>query len=69
MPSCADNNKRVTCAMVLAEIAKSRSVLACVESTHIKKVLSMQLLQLEQVATIVQKGESVVVEGIFFPSC
>jgi hypothetical protein len=51
--------------MVLAEIAKSRERLAAADcSEHTRKVLEMQLLQLEQVATVVQKGEGVVVGGV-----
>ena len=50
--------------MVLAEIATSRARLAAADcSAHTRKVLEMQLVQLEQVATVVQKGEGVVVGG------
>jgi hypothetical protein len=53
-----------TCAMVLAEITKSRTLVAASDcSPHTRKVLEMQLLQLQQVATVVQKGEGVVVGG------
>ena len=62
-----DDAPRVTCAMVLAEIEQSRASVAAVAcSEHIKKVLKMQLQQLEQVASIVQKGESVVIQGMVF---
>ena len=55
---------QATCAMVLAEITKSRTLVAASDcSPHTRKVLEMQLLQLEQVATVVQKGEGVVVGG------
>jgi hypothetical protein len=55
---------QATCAMVLAEITKSRTLVAASDcSAHTRKVLDMQLLQLEHVATVVQKGEGVVVGG------
>ena len=65
LPSVCARSGRATCAMVLAEIAKSRERLAVADcSEHTRKVLEMQLLQLEQVATVVQKGEGVVVGGV-----
>ena len=54
----------ITCAMVITEVKKSRAVLVSAScSMHTKKVLEMQLAQLEQVATTVQQGESVVIDS------
>jgi len=53
-----------TCAAVIDEITKSRALVAAAAcDEHTKKVLSMQLQQLEQVSTVVQKGEDCVVDG------
>jgi hypothetical protein len=50
--------------MVFQEIAKSRSVISNADnSAQTKKFLNMQIQQLEQVVTIVQKGESLVIDG------
>ena len=63
LSSCAGKS-RWTCALVLQEIAKSRSVVTNADSSaQTKKFLTMQLQQLEQVVTIVQKGESLVIDG------
>ena len=63
LSSCA-GMPRWTCAMVFQEIAKSRSVVTNADSSaQTKKFLNLQLQQLEQVVTIVQKGESLVIDG------
>ena len=62
------SSQTVACAMVIDEIEKSRALVAssdCAE--HTKKVLKMQLTQLEQVAAVVQKGEGCVVDGKSLP--
>lgn len=61
---CPASSQAVTCAMVVDEISKSRALVGSADcAEHIKKVLKMQLQQLEQVATVVQKGEACVVDG------
>ena len=54
---------QMTCAQVLVEVQRSRGAVEAAESPHTRKALMLQLEQLEMVCNVVQKGESLVVDG------